>query len=95
MAFNPPLDKYEADGIHLVLWGEPKQFLENSSWSGPPSYFGLNAGVMIMRNSDWTREFLALVLAAGEDVAGSTAEQGAVLAGSARIVGTRVRIFLH
>ena len=79
MDFRLPLDEYRDAGVNLVLWGEPKMVDEPHPRA--PSYFGLNAGVMLLRNCDWTRELLDRILAAGADIPGSTAEQGAVMKG--------------
>ncbi len=79
MDFELPLDEYEEKGYNLVLWGETRMVDEPHERA--PSYFGLNAGVMLMRNNDWTREFLGRILAAGADIEGSTAVQGALLKG--------------
>jgi hypothetical protein len=80
MTFELPLDEYAANGHNLVLWGEPRK-VDTPADSGGPDYFGLNAGVMLMRNNDWTRAFLARILDAGADIAGSTVVQGAALKG--------------
>ena len=77
--FQLPLDEYDAAGYNLVLWGEPRMVDDPNPRA--PSYFGLNAGVMLMRNNDWTRAFLGKILEAGADLAASTATQGAVLKG--------------
>jgi hypothetical protein len=79
MAFELPLDEYAANGHNLVLWGEPRKV--DTVAEAAPDYFGLNAGVMLLRNNAWTRAFLARILAAGDDIAGSTAVQGAALKG--------------
>ena len=39
------------------------------------------AGVMLMRNCDWTRRFLNAILEAGEDVKGATETQRQVIKG--------------
>ena len=85
MDFSLPLDEYEQAGYNLVLWGE-KRMVDggnegDASSDEAPSYFGLNAGVMLMRNNDWTRAFLRRILDAGDDIEGSTSVQGAVLKG--------------
>jgi xyloglucan 6-xylosyltransferase len=95
--FELPLDEYLASGTNLVLWvrllpdsnrarpvltppqGESR--MVDEPFKRAPSYFGLNAGVMLLRNSAWTRDFLSEILAAGADIAGSTAVQGALLKG--------------
>ncbi len=79
MSFELPLDEYVANGYHLVLWGEPR--MVNVTAPAAPSYFGINAGVLLMRNSGWTRDFLKRILAAGDDIAASTAEQRKVMKG--------------
>jgi len=76
MDFDLPLDEYEQLGYSLVLWGETRMVDEAA-----PSYFGLNAGVLLLRNNEWTRTFLRRILDAGEDIEGSTALQGNVLKG--------------
>jgi hypothetical protein len=80
MEFELPLDEYAANGHNLVLWGETRK-VDTPAGSGGPDYFGLNAGVMLLRNNDWTRAFLARILDAGADIAGSTVVQGAALKG--------------
>ena len=79
MSFTLPLDEYAANDYHLVLWGEPR--MVNVTAEAAPSYFGINAGVLLMRNSAWTRDFLARILEAGEDIAASTAQQRTVMKG--------------
>ena len=79
MSFELPLDEYVDKGYHLVLWGEPR--MVNVTAEAAPSYFGINAGVLLLRNSAWTRDFLARILEAGEDVAASTAQQRTVMKG--------------
>ena len=81
MDFSLPLDEYEQLGYNLVLWGETKMVDADDQHDQAPSYFGLNAGVMLMRNNDWTRAFLRRILDAGDNIEGSTAVQGAVLKG--------------
>ena len=80
MDFALPLDEYDAAGFNLVLWGETRK-VDVSAASGGPDYFGINAGVLLLRNCDWTRAFLRAILDAGMDIAGSTALQGAALKG--------------
>ena len=65
MSFELPLDEYIANDYHLVLWGEPR--MVNVTAEAAPSYFGINAGVLLLRNSAWTRDFLARIL---EDLPG-------------------------
>ena len=79
MSFELPLDEYLEKDYHLVLWGEPR--MVNVSAAAAPSYFGINAGVMLLRNSGWTRDFLARILAAGDDIAASTAQQRTIMKG--------------
>ena len=79
MDFELPLDEYEARGLNLVLWGEPRKV--DTTAEAAPDYFGINAGVMLLRNNDWSRAFFARILAAGEDIEGSTKVQGATLKG--------------
>ena len=79
MSFELPLDEYIANDYHLVLWGEPR--MVNVTAEAAPSYFGINAGVLLLRNSAWTRDFLARILEAGEDIAASTAQQRTVMKG--------------
>lgn len=73
MSFTPPLADYAAAGVDLVLWGEPRMLEAGSN--AKPSYFGLNAGILLLRNSDWSRALLAAILDAGADVAASTRQQ--------------------
>jgi len=77
--FALPLDQYERDNISLVLWGEPR--MVDEPYRAAPSYFGLNAGVMLMRNNDWTRRFLGEILKAGADVSRATETQRQVIKG--------------
>jgi len=79
LSFEMPLDEYLANDYHLVLWGESR--MVNVTAEDAPSYFGINAGVMLMRNSGWTRDFLKRILAAGDDIAASTALQRTVMKG--------------
>ena len=82
MDFELPLDEYAANGYNLVLWGEPRKVdAQEEDPNSGPSYFGLNAGVMLLRNNDWTRAFMKRILEAGADIPGSTAVQGAALKG--------------
>ncbi|CAL4987651.1 unnamed protein product [Urochloa decumbens] len=50
MDFSLPLDKYAAH--NLVLYGWPKEVYENRRW------LGLNAGVFLIRNCQWSLDFL-------------------------------------
>ncbi|CAN6372314.1 unnamed protein product [Urochloa humidicola] len=50
MDFSLPLAKYAA--YNLVLYGWPKEVYENKRW------LGLNAGVFLIRNCQWSLDFL-------------------------------------
>lgn len=79
-SFQPPWEEYAAKDLHLVLWGETRK-LDTAGTGTKPNYEAINAGVMLLRNSVWTRELLGAVLAAGADIEGSTAVQGEALSG--------------
>ncbi|WVZ51348.1 hypothetical protein U9M48_002501 [Paspalum notatum var. saurae] len=50
MDFSLPLSRYR--GYNLVLYGWPKEVYERRSW------LGLNAGVFLIRNCQWSLDFL-------------------------------------
>ncbi|KAL3692985.1 hypothetical protein R1sor_006636 [Riccia sorocarpa] len=50
LIFEPPFEKYT--NPNLVLWGDDKWVF------GDKSFIGLNAGIMIVRNCQWSIDFL-------------------------------------
>ncbi|GAQ83721.1 Galactosyl transferase [Klebsormidium nitens] len=58
MAFEVPLDKYKEH--NLVLTGKRKDVVENPHW------LGLNAGIFLMRNCDWSVRLMDALMAIGE-----------------------------
>ncbi|KAL3692991.1 hypothetical protein R1sor_006642 [Riccia sorocarpa] len=70
MIFEPPFEKYT--NSNLVLWGDNKWVYEDKS------YIGLNAGIMILRNCQWSIDFLDSFIPMGPN--GDSEQYGDMLA---------------
>lgn len=58
MSFNIPFEKY--DGKDFIVYGSENYIFEN-----PDGEFGANTGVYLLRNTEWSREFMDLVATFG------------------------------
>ena len=57
MNFTFPFDDYDAQGINLVIWGDPQRVFRANDIQG------LNTGVFLLRKCEWSRQLMAEVAA--------------------------------
>lgn len=60
MSFDVPFERYKQ--VNMVVWGDKwriRQLVDG--------HYGLNSGVFLLRNNDWSREFLRVVATFGHD----------------------------
>jgi len=57
MNFTFPFDDYDANGINLVIWGDPQRVFRANDIQG------LNTGVFLLRKCEWSRQLMAEVAA--------------------------------
>jgi len=57
MNFTFPFDDYDAQGINLVIWGDPQRVFRGNDIQG------LNTGVFLLRKCEWSRQLMAEVAA--------------------------------
>jgi len=57
MNFTFPFDEYDADGVNLVIWGDPQRVFRANDIQG------LNTGVFLLRKCEWSRQLMAEVAA--------------------------------
>jgi hypothetical protein len=55
MNFTFPFDDYDAQGINLVIWGDPQRVFRANDIQG------LNTGVFLLRKCEWSRQLMAEV----------------------------------
>eukprot|EP00245_Coleochaete_scutata_P018185 TRINITY_DN9313_c0_g3_i1.p1 TRINITY_DN9313_c0_g3~~TRINITY_DN9313_c0_g3_i1.p1 ORF type:complete len:440 (+),score=85.52 TRINITY_DN9313_c0_g3_i1:112-1431(+) len=59
MAFDIPLDEYDQAGLNIIFPGAETQVYDKADW------LGVNAGIFVMRNCDFSMEFLDMWMELG------------------------------
>ncbi|CAM6109067.1 unnamed protein product [Calypogeia fissa] len=71
MSFEIPFEKYK--DYNMIVHGWFGEVYDNKNW------LGLNAGIFLLRNCQWSLDFLDLWAAMGADIANNREEVGALL----------------